>query len=191
MIKNLMFPKYDDNGCSRLVMPNTKSIVFLDFDGVIIPYNNDSRWYHDLKKLAIYLSKKYRNDIYLKVPEGDLGGAFFDWDLTALGRLRKILDETASEIVIHSDYRIFDTLEQLKAMFRLYGMDEYILDVCEKGPDKEEAIRNYLYQNSDNIENYVVLDDNPELDVFNDHFVLTNDYLKDEDVEKTLKILMR
>lgn len=190
MNKSFMFPKYDENGISRIAIPDIKSILFLDIDGVICPYSNDSRWCHDLRKLSLYLANKYKDDIYLKVPEGDLGGAFYDWDLMALARVKNILDITDSELVIHSDLRDWNDLDCFKALFKLYGMDEYVIDRCIPKFDKEVAIRKYLEENED-IENYVVIDDDNDLSVFKDNFVLTNNYINDKNVEDACKVLLR
>ena len=190
MNRNWLFPNYDSNGKRVIPIPDTKSIVFLDIDGVICPYCGDTRWHHNLKELAEYLKNKYKDDIYLKIPEPDLGGAFYDWDLEAIGKLKTILDETDSEVVIHSDLRIWNNLEYFKGLFKLHGMDEYVIDVCGPRLDKVKTVEEYL-EKTDNIENYVILDDNDELAVFNGHFVLTYDKLNDNNVEEACKILLR
>lgn len=175
---------------SEIALPDNKSIVFLDVDGVICPYGFSRRWDHNLENTAEYLAKKYNDDLYLRMPISDLGGAYYDWDLESLGKLKKLLDYTESEIVIHSDLRIWNDLESFKGMFRLYGMDEYVIDVCNPKLDKIETIEDYLNK-TPNIENYVIFDDNDELKVFGDNFIYTKNLLTDENIDAANKVLLR
>lgn len=190
MIRNLMFPKYDENGRIKLAIPPKKRIIYLDFDGVIIPPNSNSELLHDIKRLKHYLADKYHDSIYLEIPNRDLGVAFYDWDIISLGRVKKISDTCNAEIIVSSDYIVRSKLEWMKAMFKLYGMDEYIYDICDwHYPVKVESIKGSLEKYKDIIENYVVIDDSDKLSVFGNHFIQTKDKISEEDVKKAIKIL--
>ena len=189
MNKIFMFPSIDENGNYKLGIPDKKTVTFLDIDGVI--NNSDNLYYHDLYKTREYLAQKYKDDIYLKISEIDLGHAFYDWDPICLGRLRKYLDSTGSEIVISSDWRSGNDLEMMKALFRIHGMDEYILDVLSEKKEKIGAINEYLVKEKANIENYVVLDDNNELSVFKDHFVLVKKRVNSRNLKIAANILSK
>ena len=184
-----MFPKIDVNSEYKLGIPEKRIITFLDIEGVISK-NTDKLYDHDLYKTREYLAQKYKDDIYLKIREVDIGHAFYDWDPICLGRLRNYLDKTESEIVIHSDWRIGNCLETMRALFKIHGMDEYILDVLPATKNKIEAIRDYLESENDNIENHVVIDDDDKLRVFGDHFVLVKKRLNSRNLKEAERILI-
>lgn len=191
MIRNLMFPRYDQNGYSYIYMPPLfEKALFIDVDGNICPTTSNmyNRWYHDLEKLRQYLVKHYHDPIYSTIPDTDLGGAFYEWDPVAVANIRRISDETASGIVIHSDLTTWNDLDNFKAMFKLYGMDEYIVGCCRKELNKIDGINAFLEEHPQ-IKKYAVIDDNDELSVFGDHFVLTKDKICEKDVKKAIKIL--
>ena len=98
MNPNLMFPKIDRNLLDYRqgeVIENDDAdkmnIVFLDIDGVISPYSGEVDR-HNLEGLSKYLAWKYHDDIYTRIRERDLGLAYYEWDLEALGRLKKLLN---------------------------------------------------------------------------------------------------
>lgn len=195
MIRRLSFPNYDDNGERiKLYDINTmpKSIVFLDFDGVIIPNHSNSRWDHNLNELRNYLTKRYNDERFLKANPGNLGASYYDFDPLALGRLRKLLDDTYSEVVIHSDYRYNTKLEEFKLLFKIHGMDDYIIDVCNPKEEKDIAIKRYLSRNENDIESYVIFDDDIKINRgFGEHFILTDNVLTDENCKQARKVLER
>lgn len=181
--KNRMFD-YDDS----LEVDTRKKIVFLDIDGVISGFSGEIEL-HELKELSKYLAWKYHDDIYTKIRERDIGLAYYEWDLEALGRLKNFLNKTESDIVIHSDWCLNTNLDYLKALFRLYSMDEYIYDKMQRG-DKKENIKKYLELHKDIIENYVIFDDDASVQ-FDDHFVLTKKLLTPKNIKDAYKILNR
>ena len=184
-----MFPSINENGNYKLGIPDKKIITFLDIDGVISK-NTDKLYDHDLDKTREYLAKKYKDDTYLRIKNVDIGYAFYDWDPICLGRLRNYLDRTESEIVISSDWRDGNDLDMMRALFKIHGMDEYILDVLPEKGEKIVVIREYLEREKDNIENYVVIDDNNELSVFENHFVLVKKKLNSRNLKEAERILI-
>ena len=175
-------------------VPSTKKIVFLDIDGVIASYYRDERLHHDLKATASYLALKYHNDIFLKTREWDIGASYYNWDDVAIGRLKKLSYETGSEIVVHSDFCIKTSLEQLKALFLIHGMDDYVVGkVDETAGSKLKSIKKYLEEYKSVIENYVIFDDNDEagLEKFGEHFILTRNLLTQKNIKDAEKILKK
>lgn len=165
-----------------------KNIIFLDIDGVIGPLKNHYREDHDEIATVDYLVKRYGDEIYKTIATFFVTTAYYDWDESAIGFLKKLLYTTHSYIVIHSDWRDLFNLEQIRALFDLYDMSDYILDCCDKGP-KNRAIKKYLDLNKDMINNYVVLDDSKHLGEFGENFVKVEDFLGKEEFEVALKIL--
>lgn len=141
-----------------------KKILFLDIDGVIQGYNTNSRFEMDETKLRNYLISKYNDPIYSEIDYYDLSAAYFDWDEIALGYIKDILRSHNAYIVIHSGWRESVKKEHLIALFKLYDMDGYILDVLPSGK-KETVIQNWLKENSD-ISNFMVIDDDNMVDSF-------------------------
>ena len=186
-------------------MKEYEKIVFLDIDGVLQGYSRQKRFdhIHTIPLLQEELTEKYQVD-YTKYDKYDVGAVYYDWDPHALSLLKKILEETGAMIVISSDWRRLG-LQQMIDFFRLYGLNEYIVDVTEdltrdeldsfkhkyNGNIYEERtfeILKYLEKNP-HIQNYVAIDDlnlsrGPE-----GHFVQTAYLIEDDDCEKAIAIL--
>ncbi len=159
--------------------------IFLDIDGVL-QLGTEKRSNHDNYLLMEYLAKKYNDDIYLKVREYDIGAVYYDWRHTAVGVLKDILDTTISTIVLHSDWRDRN-FDFLKAFFRIYDLDDYLVDVTDHDCNipKKDSINNYL-KNHPEIKKYLILDDRDFYKEFGPNFRLVrNKYnsLTNEDYE--------
>lgn len=187
-IKNTMF--IDKIGNEAIVENNNEGlkVIFLDIDGVIQPYNNSFRFKHSMDETAKYLAEKYDDKTYLEIDKYDLSAAFYDWDESAIGHLKKILYLTDARIVIHSDWRKYNSLEKIKCMFKLYDMDNYIIDLTNTEKEKVESIEQYLDENK-NITNYVIIDDLDMSKIFGANFVLTSDFIKEEDTKAIYRLL--
>lgn len=133
-------------------------VVFLDFDGVL-------------------------NRGYDKVRGAPSG---FDYSVSscvlALNALTRAMD---ARIVVSSSWRLQHSLDELRAVLRLWGVEAPVLDVT---PDLEDAsgfpaariceIRSFLDLCSEPIESFAVLDDQDiRLDI-------NNEIVKDEEIEK-------
>ena len=149
-----------------------KNIIFLDIDGVIQPYSQDSRFEHELEKLPNYFAERYNDKSFLQCNIYDLGAAYFDWDEVAMARIKQILRDFNAYIVIHSGWRESVPYQCLNALFKLYDMDEYILEVLETGK-KETVIQRYLDDYKDLINQYVVIDDDAMMSDFGMNFCHT------------------
>lgn len=184
MNKNKMFLKDD-----KSFIDNKNRIVFLDIDGVIAQGSKNDWYIHDINKTIDYLVNKYKDDIYKRMKQYDVLAAYYDWDPLSIGKLKKLLDITYSEIVILSNFRFGNTMESLKALFKLHAMDEYILDRCPAFDDKIDAINEYL--NGNIVDNYVIFDDNEKLKIFDGNFIQTYGYLSDENIDAAYRVLTK
>lgn len=155
------------------------NIIFLDIDGVIQPTRHTNRFLYDLDKLPNYIATKMKDEYYLNMDKYDLGACYYDWDEIAIGILKKALNETNSYLVIHSGWKDVLTKEDILALFRLHNLDEYIIDILDKG-DKIRVINEYLEKNK-NIKDYLILDDCHFELHFGDHFHLVKDCLVMQD----------
>lgn len=156
------YDESEDYVIRKMKMKKDKNIIFLDIDGVIGLIDSRRRYERDIEKTAIYLSEKYHDDIYLTLPHYELGRAYFDWDFSAIGTLRKLIEETRSHIVVHSGWIDQRTLVQIKAYFRLHDLDQFIIELANNKLRKEDAIDEYLSNHPD-IDHYIVIDDDSSL----------------------------
>lgn len=98
------------------------------------------------------------------------------------------MDEASAKIVISSGWRDFNNEEKLKALFQILDLDSYIIDVLPKG-NKETVISDYLKNNSELTDGYVVLDDLNMSSSFGTHMIKTYDRLTEEDKIKIIDAL--
>lgn len=149
-----------------------KNIIFLDIDGVLQPYSADTRFNYKLEELPQYFANKYNDKSFLQCDIYDLGAVYFDWDEVAVAIFKKILRTFSAYLVIHSGWRESISKNALVTLFKLYDMEDYILDVLPSGK-KETVIEKYLSENKDFIENFIVIDDDNMLSSFGMHFCHT------------------
>ncbi|WP_296878121.1 HAD domain-containing protein [Thomasclavelia sp.] len=164
----------------RIKNSKYNNIIFLDIDGVIQPPLFERRFAHDMDATAKYLSEKYNDDIYLTFDKYDLAAAYYDWSYIALGYLRELIENTNSKIVLHSAWGKYNTFDQIKALFRLYDLDMYIIDVINEDLNKEKCINKYLANHQD-IDHYIIIDDDQYLlKSFGEYGCLTKDYFNQQ-----------
>ncbi len=143
--------------------------VFLDIDGVLQP-GTQKRHDHDNEYLKKYLYEKYSDSRFLDMKHYDAGAVFYDWRPSSVGYLKEILDTTCSHIVLSSDWRSGHSWDELKAFFKLYDLDDYLID---RTPFDESYKRIYTHESSikeylnthPEIKKYIVLDD---INLYND-----------------------
>lgn len=142
-----------------------KKIIFLDIDGVLQPGYKQDRFDHDLeadkKEMAAQDARYETLDRY------DIGAVRYDWNKQAVEHLRSLCEQTQAQIVISSAWRESKSLEQLQLLFRLHGLDSYVIDktVDDERPytktdytRRDAQIKLYLDQHKD-IDTFVVIDD--------------------------------
>ena len=83
-----------------------------------------------MEALQYYLANKYSDDIYLTFDKYDLAAAYYDWSYIALGYLKELIEETGSHIVLHSTWGRYNTTKQIIALFKLYDLDNFIIDIA-------------------------------------------------------------
>ena len=157
-----------------------KNIIFLDIDGVIQPYQSKKRFEHDMNQTIKFLCEKSKNAIYESMDKFDVCACFYDWDRNAIEILKKILNDTNSFIVFSTGWREYNTFEQLKALFAVYELEDRCIGSCEKGFDKAKCIQLYIDAHKEEIKNYIIIDDQDFTFKFGQHFLFTNNLLKEE-----------
>lgn len=150
-----------------------RSIIFLDFDGVLNTEQYQARLAVDGK------------------PNKDAWGPLFD--PRAVDNLRKIIDATGAEIVISSSWRYIHRLGGLRIMWETRELPGEITDILPCGASyfsRGEEIECWLNQHGQ--PNYVIIDN---LNDFHqsqyDRYVETNPIvgITETDAERAIKIL--
>ena len=175
-------------------------VLFLDIDGVIKPYNSVYDYINYDEKVIKQLSEKHNID-YFKYDKWEVFSAYYFWKYEAIVRLKKILEETNSKIIISSDWRDTKLLYKMRDLLKIYDLDRYWLSdninlkirhIMSIDYIKKRALEIDYSLYKYNIKKYVVVDDIKELEkYFPNNFVATYNYLTDENMEKCIKILNR
>jgi hypothetical protein len=107
-----------------------------------------------------------------------------------------MIEKTGAQVVISSDWRSFNDTPKMKLLFKIYDMDEYIIDIT---PDRsvnyfrDGEIADYLFHHPE-VTQFVIIDDrySDEFEArYPDNFVHTYKKLKAKDAEKAIEILNR
>lgn len=175
------------------------NIVFLDIDGVLQPYNAETRFYFNNIDQARAL-KRLKETVKIDYSQYDISDVLavaFDWNEQAVARLKYILDKTDSKIIISSDWRsekypnkMHDLLE-IHQLGKYWFKDNVIIKETLPLPqirhlEIEDSLKKYP------IENFVVLDDMKGLlEYYPDNAVITNDYMSITNMNDCIKILKK
>ena len=135
---------------------NEHRTIFLDIYGVL--QTGQIRHDHDNELLKKYLYEKYNDERYLEMKPADIGAVFYDWRPMSIGFLKELIYRTGSNIVISSDWKDNHPFDLLKAYFKVYDMEDYVVDTTKPGLDKREAINLYLSEHPE-IKKHIIYDD--------------------------------
>ncbi|MDE5888687.1 MAG: hypothetical protein K2H20_01565 [Bacilli bacterium] len=146
-------------------------ILFLDIDGVLNSWD-------------FVIKRKY--DLVLSF----LSYPLSEFDPLAVERVNTILNETNAKLIISSDWRFTEGLDNI---LKKVGLRHPIHDITPYGMGKDRGyeIQEWLDEHDD-VENYAIIDDiNNMLDCQQSHFVQTSDIhgLTEDLMELTIKIL--
>ena len=144
---------------------NTTKVLFLDFDGV-------------LNSAEVFKVRGTADCI----------------DRTMVLRVARIVEETGCSVVISSTWRLLHSMGQLKAMLRLNGLPDVVIDktpsLWHNDGNRGDEIRTWLNANP-HVKQFVILDDEADMGDCIDHLVRTSfkTGLQDEHVEQAITIL--
>ena len=193
-----MTPEYFSVFLNNFNQKYKMKIIFLDIDGVLQPYNTSARFKLKLEELNKKLVEEFNDVRYLDFNHFDSGAAYADWHPVALQGLRTLCEKGKAQIVVTSDWRYYHDLPHMRLLFKLHGLDQFILDIIPLQPDDEkpkgrtEQVHEYLLAHPE-ITNFVVLDDIhfkfPEF--YPKNFVLCKGHLTELLAAQALTILKR
>ena len=142
----------------------TRKIVFLDIDGVLQPFGTNNRFQYDMDEEVDKLCRQFNTDIYRHMDKYDVTAVKFDWDGEAVSLLKGILDATSAEIVLETSWAIYNSFDEMKALFRIWELDSHVTDVIPEPRRKDAGITQYVELYGSNITSYCIIDDVPIFD---------------------------
>lgn len=175
------------------------NVIFLDIDGVLQPFNSKNRFLHRDRDLIKILSNAYNVD-YSIYDYYDVAAVYYDWDEQAVYRLKYILNETNSKIIVSCNWRSNKFPNKMKDLLTIQGLDNYwftdnVILHRQQLYDTLQIIRFREICDSLNkyeIDNFVVLDDWREMvEFFPNHSVITHNVISDDNMTKCIRILKR
>lgn len=171
-----------------------RKVIFLDIDGVLQPLSSQKRFDHDMDKLQEQLSAE-SDEGYQELNKYDIAAVRYDWDPDAVKNMKSLCEKTQAEFVISSDWRSSKTLDMLRLLFKIQGLDEYIVDKTEElsGYMRDVEIEEFLINHPD-IDVFVIIDDSYRDDFerrFPRQFVYCDRIFDDECYQKALSILQQ
>ncbi len=169
-------------------------IIFLDIDGVLQPCHHRYRFENNLDDLkASYILE---DPSYTTLNKYDLGAVKYDWRPESVELLKQLCILGKAKIVLSSNWRTGKTIEQLKLLFKIHGLDTWLVD---KTPDLQYLGRNIeIKRYLDSIPDrdprtpFMIIDDSHIKDLrstFPGQFILSPHYLDEPVYLSALKIL--
>ena len=136
---------------------------------------------------GIYGREYQKLDIY------DLGAVYYDWSKRSVNFLQKLCDGTGVKIVISSSWKRSRSLSDLKMLFHIHGLDQYVIDTTPNldSDGRGAEIETYLNAHPE-IKQFVILDDEDvswRWDNLKDNMVLCPGELREEQFERAKVIL--
>ncbi len=165
-----------------------KCVLFLDIDGVLQPTWSQKRFDYDLDALQKEMAEFFNDEGYLKMDKYDIAAVFYDWDFVSIGYLKKFLIDFNADIVLHSSWINHSNLANLKRLFRIHQLDDYLVDLTEKNSgyrddgtsrSKVLVIDEYLEKHPE-IDRYAIIDDDRSLAKLGDRYVYAPNKIDEE-----------
>lgn len=170
-------------------------IVFLDVDKVLQREEAELLFCNEPKLIA-GLNKKFNID-YSIYPAYIVYNALYDWDPQAIARIKYVLNETESNIVVSSSWRDKDLPNKMRDLLTIHGLEKYYIGDTPIVPVKKNFTEDRLWEIHRAMgiykpDNYVVIDDKQELrPYFPNHIVTPENLFSISDMNEAIRILKR
>jgi hypothetical protein len=133
---------YEDkiNDLINLDKIKKKDIVFLDLDGVLIPYNKDD---------------KDRDEFFLHTNK---------WSKEAIRNMNKLIKKLDAEIVLISTQGRKRSKKEIEKKFKQVGFDYELFDEVNYNDARTKGveIEKWINKNKDTVKNFVIIDDHKQ-----------------------------
>ncbi len=158
-----------------------KPCIFLDIDGVINPSCQQAQYRIDYS-LPEKVAKEKNNPKIAQLNMYLVNQIYYNFHPESIAYIHKLIEEFDVNIIITSSWRIIYSLEELKTMFSIFDLGQYIQGVTQKISPRMDAIQSYIDKNK--IKAYLILDDFDMSSVFHYRFIYVHNYFKEEDYQK-------
>lgn len=176
-IKSPFFASVDDSTQSTIKPPNSPPkpllfsqeepskhpIIFLDVDGVLYPYPHPTSGVFRTYDSTYTQLKKIHNPMLMQHLGCSLRtlNKMLDFDFSAVARVKKLCETTGARIVISSDWRKKKNLTQIKNIFQLLGLGQWVISYTDQlDGDRGAEIQKWLTEQMDQVSSFVIIDDN-------------------------------
>lgn len=168
-----------------------KRIIFLDIDGVLRSFQAYTDRANYDPALGTTLANIYHNDGYRHLERTLLECVYYDWNKEACYCLRSLVKQSGARIVLSSSWRLYNDLAELRLLFALFDMGEYLIDKTkDHNFQRAQEIQEYLDQHKD-ITSFLILDDIDLRQDFPNRCIVTQKYLRLSEFQDGLDILLR
>jgi len=156
-----------------------KNIVFLDIDGVVNTLQINDKPFENDKGVI------YKDNFYFKINSASDGEVS---NRQAILWLNKLCLETDAKIVISSTWRMYGNYDNAVTALYNSGLNKNIEIIGMTPTDgfscprlgywqtRGTEIKNWLLQNENKVSNYVILDDDNDMEDLSSHLVQCNTY---------------
>ena len=172
------------------------NVVFLDIDGVLLTNSDGDSNREAYNKNLPFIQSKL-GEAYRDLDLHDIGATLL-FSKDAVANLRRLCEKTDSQIVISSQWRLNSdddrerSLKRLRLLFKLWDLDQLIIDETPHRFGRDKEIQAWLdgYETG-RINSYVILDDIDLSREFPNNLVHTQDrmFFSEKHLDKALSIL--
>ena len=181
------------------------NIIFLDIDGVMLPFRNHQRIKADLDALRIEVAQKFNDEAFLTMNKFDIGAFCLDFQPESVDYLKRLIKEFDARIVFSTGWRYMG-YETLLKLFKILDLDQYIIGETPRYENIDITQYDYIfdqdipfmfnyyrvveileYVKTHDVDNYVALDD-MDLSYLGNHFIYIEDgYFDKEHYQQACK----
>lgn len=163
-----------------------KTVLFLDIDGVLVPKQifDPYALEPDLK----YRLAQEKNDPSIeKLPDTLVNQVYHHFNKESCTLIRQLADQFDASIVLTTSWRLFFSLEQMKAILNIFDLGPYVTGMTEEGIPRYRVIQDYVMHHG--IDRFVVIDDLNMMRQFPNHFVHARFRFEKEQYDCVRKLL--
>lgn len=160
-------------------------IIFLDIDGVLA-WGPVSRTAPE-KGLAAKLAAEKNDPAIEKLGDSLCHQILSNFNQTSCAYLAALCQQMNAAIVITSSWRLFHSLEEMQAIFRLVDIP-CVSDMVAGGYIRRDMIHQYIYQHK--VQKYIVIDDMDLAKVFGYRFIHCKNGFTQAEYEKARSALL-
>ena len=162
------------------------AVIFLDIDGVLAPKER-IQTYTMIEQLNKKLAYKKEYDRIEALPNNLVNQIYHHFDAESCRMILKLCESFDAKIVLTSTWRLFFSLEQLKAILNIFDLGDMVIGCTDPDVPRYRMIQNYIEAHQ--INNYIVIDDLNMSRQFPSHFIAAQKRFDHGQYEKAVRLL--